>query len=64
MVFHLAEKKKNEDLRLRHSISDSSKGLVRGCEGGARIYRTFCTKDQVFGTARDYCYLKRTRHLK
>ena len=44
-----------EDLSPGGSLSDSSEGpLLRG-EGGARIYRSFCNKDRVVRTSKDYC---------
>ena len=55
---------KTEELGLKHSISDSSKGLLQRGKGGASVYRSFCNKDQIIGTQKDYCELKKTRHLK
>ena len=33
-------------------------------KGGARVYSSFCNKDQVVGTWSDYCWLEETRYLK
>ena len=48
-----------------HSLSNSSEVLLlqRGKEG-ARICENFCNTDQVVRTSKDYCYLKKTSHLK
>ena len=40
---------------LEDSLSDNSKGPLRRGKGEARIYRSFCNKDQVVGTSKDYC---------
>ena len=34
------------------------RGLFQRGEGGARIYQSFCNKDQVVGTSKDYCLIK------
>ena len=39
-------------------------GLLQRGEGRARICRSFCNKDQVVRTSKDYCELKKTRHLR
>ena len=36
-------------------LSDNSKGLLQRGKRGARIYRSFGSKDQVVGTSKDYC---------
>ena len=46
------------------SLSDNSEGLLWRGEEGAQIQRGFCNRDQVVGTSRDYCSLKRIRHHK
>ena len=51
-MFYLADETK--DLSLGHRISDSSERLVWRGKGGARIYRSFCNKDQVIRTSEDY----------
>ena len=62
VTFYLVDK--TEELSLEHSISDSSKGLLQRGKRGASVYRIFCNKDQIIGTWKDYCELKKTRHLK
>ena len=61
-MFYLADK--TEDLSPGHGISDRSEELPQRGQGGARIYRSFCNKGQVVGTSKDYCLLKKTRHLQ
>ena len=39
---------------LRHSVSGNSERLLQCGKGGARIYRSFCNKDQVDGTSKNY----------
>ena len=46
---------KTEDFSPGGSLSGSSEGLLQRGKGGARIYRSFCYKDQVVGTPKDYC---------
>ena len=36
----------------------------REASRGARIYGSFCNKTQVVGASKDYCSLRKTRHLK
>ena len=36
------------------SISDNSERLLCGGDGGARIFKSFCNKDQVVRTSKDY----------
>ena len=36
------------------SISNNSERLFKEARGEARIYRSFCNKDQVVGTSKDY----------
>ena len=45
-------------------LSDCSERLLWRGKGGARVYRSFCDKDQVAGTSKDYCSFKKTRYLK
>ena len=44
----------SEDLSPEDSLSDCSEGLLRRGQGGTRIYRGFCNKNQVVGTSKDY----------
>ena len=53
-----------EDLSLGYSLSESSGGLLGRGEGGTRMHRSFCNKEQVVRTSKDFCWLKKTRHLK
>ena len=46
---------KTEDLSLEDSLGDRSERLLPRGKGGARTYRSFCNKDQVVGTSKDYC---------
>ena len=46
---------KTEDLSPGGSLSDSSEGLLQRGREGARVYRSFCNKEQVVGTSKDYC---------
>ena len=39
-------------------ISENSETLLRRGKWGARIHRSFCNKDQVVGTSKDYCERK------
>ena len=43
---------------------DLSENLLLRGERGARIYRSFCSKDYGIRTPKDYCSLQKTRHLK
>ena len=52
-MFDLADK--TEDLSPGHSITVSSERLLQRGKGVASIYRSFCNKDQVVGTLKDYC---------
>ena len=61
---HVLFSRLSEDLSLEKSLSESSEGLPRRGEEGAGIHRTFCNKNQVVGTSKDYCLLKKTGHLK
>lgn len=61
-MFYLEDK--TEDLSLGHSPSDSSERLLRRDKGGARIYKSFCNKDQVVRTSKDYSSLQKIRYLK
>ena len=45
-------------------LSDCSDRLLWRGKAGARVYRSFCDKDQVAGISKDYCSFKKTRHLK
>ena len=56
IIFYSVDK--TEDLSLGDSISDNSEKLLLGGDGGARIYRSFCNKDQVVKTSKYYCYEK------
>ena len=46
---------KNEVLSPGHSLPDNFKELFQRGKGGARIYRSFCNKDQVIRPSKDYC---------
>ena len=59
IMFYSADK--TEDWSLGHSLSDK---LRRGNRWWGWIFSDFCNKDQVVGTSKDYCYLKKSRHLK
>ena len=61
-MFSLADK--TEGLRPEDSLSDGSEVLLQRGHGGAEIHSSFCDKDQVVGTSKDYCSLKKTRHLR
>ena len=52
-MFYLADKV--EGLSLGRSLSDSSEGQLRRGQGGARISKSSCNKDQGVGTSKDYC---------
>ena len=52
-MFYLADK--TEDYSLGRSLSDSSEKLPQRGKGGTRAYRSFCNKDQVVRTSKDYC---------
>ena len=39
-------------------------GLLWRGGGGARVYRSFCNKNQVVGRSNNYCWLKKIRHPK
>ena len=43
---------KTKDLSPRHSISDSSEGLLQTGKGGVEIYRSFCNNNQVIWTSK------------
>ena len=43
------------DLDSEDSLSDSSEGLFWRGKGGARIYMSFCNKNQIVRTSKDYC---------
>ena len=45
----------SEDFKPRNSLSDSSEEVLWRNEGGIRIYRNVCNKDQVVRTSEDYC---------
>ena len=57
------EKKKKHSLKIETyvylgpggSFLDNSEGQLCTVKGGARIYRSFCNKDQVAGASKDYC---------
>ena len=51
-------------MSLLRSLSDCSEGLLWRGNGGARVYRSFCNKNQVVGTSNNYCWLKKIRHPK
>ena len=53
-----------EDSHPVDTLSNHSAGLLQRAKGGASIYRSFCNKNQVVGTSKYCCYLKKTRHLK
>ena len=44
-----------EDLRPKSSLSDSLEALLQRGRGGVRIYRSFCNRNWVLGTLKDYC---------
>ena len=48
-----------EELSSGDSLSESSEGLFWRGKGGTRIYRSLGNKNQVAGTSKDYCYLKK-----
>ena len=48
---------------LGNSLSNSSEGLLQRGKEGAKIYRSFCNKNQAVGTSKDDSSLKKTRHL-
>lgn len=52
----------SEDPSLEGSLSDSSEGLFQRDKGGAGIYRSLCSRNQVIEASKDYCQLKKTRH--
>ena len=54
---------KIENLSPGCSLQDSSERLLPRGKEGARIWRRYC-KDQVVGTSKDYCDLKKTRLLR
>ena len=54
---------KTEDLSPGHSLSDGSEGWLWRGEGGARIYRSFCNRDQLVATSKDHYSQKEARHL-
>lgn len=60
-MFYLVD---TEDSHPVDTLSNHSAGLLQRGKGGASIYRRFCNKNQVVGTSKYYCYLKKTRHLK
>ena len=43
-----------EDLSPGHSLSDSSEGMLQKGKGGAKVYTSFCNKDPVVRTLKDY----------
>ena len=45
----------SEDSSQEDSLSDSSEGLFQKGRGGARVHRSFCNKNQIVGTSKDYC---------
>ena len=44
-----------EDLSLGDSLSESSEGQFWRGKGGARIHMSFCNKNLVVRTSKDYC---------
>ena len=52
-LFYLVDKTK--DLSLGHSLSASSEALLQRGNGRARMYGSFCNKNQVVGTSKYYC---------
>ena len=48
-MFYLVDKTDN---------SENSETLLRRGKGGARTHTSFCNKDQVVGTSKDYCERK------
>ena len=48
VMFYLVDK--TEALSPEHGISDNSERQFRKGKWGAKIYRSFCNKDQVDGT--------------
>lgn len=62
IMFHLVDK--TEDLSVGHSPSESSERLLQRGEGGTRLYKNFCNKEQVVGTSKDYWLPKKTGYLK
>ena len=61
VMFYLADKAEN--LSPECSFSDSSEGVVWRGKGRGRRYRSFCNKDQVVGTLKDYYWFKKIRYL-
>ena len=51
MILYLADK--TEHLSLEDRLSDISEGLLCRGKGEARIYWSFCNKDQVVQTSKD-----------
>ena len=45
----------SEDLSPEDGLSDRSEGVLRRGKEGDRIYRSFCNKNQVVRTSKDYC---------
>ena len=52
-MFYLAAK--IEDLSLGCSLSGGSEEHPQRSKEGARIYRSFCNKDQIIRTQKDDC---------
>ena len=46
---------KTEDVSPEDSLSDSSEGTAPKSKGGARMYRSFCNKNQGVRTSKHYC---------
>ena len=53
IMFYMVDK--TEDLSPGCSLSDSSERLLWRGEGEVRIYRSFCNKDEIVKTSKDYC---------
>lgn len=50
--FYLEDK--TEDINLGYGISDNCERLLPRDKGDARIYGSFCNKDQIVRTSKDY----------
>ena len=52
-MFYLVDK--TEDLSLDTASQITLRDCSKEARGGARIYRSFSSKDQVVGTSSDHC---------
>ena len=61
-MFHLADK--TEDLSPGHSISDNPEGLLQRRKEKSQDIGIFATKIPGGRNTKNYCELRKTRHLK